>query len=78
MRRRLYFLLPDVSSTQRVVDDLLLARIEARRVQVLGRRDTDLGDLPQANVLQKTDVIHGAPTDVILGGALGALGGALL
>jgi hypothetical protein len=31
---------------------------------------------PRANVLQKTDVIHGAQTGVILGAALGALGGA--
>ena len=42
MRRRLYFLLPDVSSARQVVDDLLLARIEARRIHVLGRRDMDL------------------------------------
>src|SRR4029453_9675216 len=47
------------------------------RIHVLGRRDMDLGDLPQATVLQKTDVIHGAQTGVILGAALGALGGAL-
>jgi hypothetical protein len=77
MRRRLYFLLPDVSSTQQVVDDLLLTRVEARRIHVLGRRDIDLRDLPEANVLQKTDVIHGAQTGVILGAALGVLGGAL-
>jgi hypothetical protein len=77
MRRRLYFLLPDVPSTQQVVNDLLLARVEARRMHVLGRRDTDLRELPQANVLQKTDVIHGAQTGVVLGAALGALGGVL-
>jgi hypothetical protein len=59
------------------VDDLLLARIEARRIHVLGRRDLELGDLPEAGVLQKTDLIHGAQTGVILGGALGVLGGAL-
>ena len=77
MRRRLYFLLPDVASARQVVDDLLLARVEARRIHVLGRRDMTLGGLPEANVLQKTDVIHGAQRGVILGAALGALGGAL-
>ena len=60
MRRRLYFLLPDVASTRQVVDDLLVARIEARRLHVLARRDMDLQDLPEASVLQKTDVVHGA------------------
>jgi len=77
MRRRLYFLVPDVSSARQVVDDLLLARIEARRIHVLGRRDMPLGELPEATVLQKTDVIHGAQRGVILGAVLGALGGGL-
>jgi hypothetical protein len=77
MRRRLYFLLPDVVSAQRLVDDLLLARIDARRIHVLGRRGMDLGDLPEASVLQKTDVIHGAQIGMLLGAALGALGGLL-
>ena len=77
MRRRLYFLLPDVISAQRLVDDLLLARIETRRIHVLGRRGMDLGGLPEANVLQKTDVIHGAQIGMMLGAALGALCGLL-
>ena len=77
MRRRLYFLLPDVVNAQRVVDDLLLARIDARRIHVLGRRGMDLGDLPEANVLQKTDVVHGAQIGMMLGAALGALCGLL-
>src|SRR5262245_29269984 len=75
MKRRLYFLLPDVSTAQRLVDDLLLARIEAARIHVLGPRGADLRDLPQANVLQKTDLVHGAQTGALLGAALGALGG---
>jgi uncharacterized membrane protein YeaQ/YmgE (transglycosylase-associated protein family) len=71
MRRRLYFLIPDVTSARQIFDDLLLARIEARHIHVLARRGLDLQDLPEANVLQKTDLIHGAQ----LGAALGALAG---
>jgi uncharacterized membrane protein YeaQ/YmgE (transglycosylase-associated protein family) len=78
MRRRLYFLLPDLPSARQVVDEMLLARIEARRIHVLARRGTDLGDLPEASIFQKTDVVHGAQTGVALGAAGGALGGALL
>ena len=59
------------------MDDLLLARIDTRRIHVLGRRGMDLGELPEANVLQKTDVIHGAQIGMMLGAALGALGGLL-
>jgi len=78
MRRRLYFLLPDVASTRQVVDDLLVARVEARRLHVLARRDMDLQDLPEASVLQKTDVVHGAQIGALLGAAAGGLGGVLL
>jgi hypothetical protein len=48
MRRRLYFLLPDVASARHTVDDLLLARVEDRHMHVLARRDTDLGNLHEA------------------------------
>jgi hypothetical protein len=78
MRRRLYFLLPDLASARQTVDDLLLARIEAGHIHVLGRRGMDLGDLPEASVFQKTDLVHGAQTGALLGFALGAFGGALL
>ena len=61
MRRRLYFMLPDVHSAKQVVDDLLLARIEARHIHVLAPRDAEIGDLPEATVFQKTDLVHGAP-----------------
>jgi hypothetical protein len=78
MRRRLYFLLPDVVSTQQVVDDLLIARIEARRVHVLARGDVDLQDLPKARVPQATDVVHGAQIGALLGAVAGGIGAILL
>jgi hypothetical protein len=78
MRRRLYFLLPDVPSTRQVVDELLLARIEARHIHVLARRGTDLEDIPEANVLQKTDLVHGAQVGAALGALAGVIGGVLL
>ena len=78
MRRRLYFLLPDLKSARQVVNELLLARIEARRIHVLAQRGMDLEDLPEASVFQKTDVVHGAQVGVVLGAVGGALTGALL
>jgi hypothetical protein len=74
MRRRLYFLLPDVASAKRTADDLLLARIEDRHMHFLAKRGTDLGDLHEASYAIKTDLARGAG----LGLVLGALGGALL
>ncbi len=73
MRRRLYWLLPDVESARRSVDDLLLARIEDRHMHVLARRGTDLKSLHEASVLQKTDVRHAAGRGLFLGALIGAL-----
>jgi hypothetical protein len=73
MRRRLYFLLPDLESARETSKDLLLARIEWRRMHFLARRDTDLGDLHEASAFQKTDLLHGAEVGLILGGIAGAV-----
>jgi hypothetical protein len=78
MRRRLYFMLPHADSARQVVDDLLLARIEARHIHVLAPRETQLGDLPEASVFQKTDLVHGAQVGALIGGLLGAVAGVLL
>ena len=74
MRRRLYFLLPDVPSASRTADDLLLARIDDRHMHFLAKRGTELGELHEAGYAIKTDLARGAG----LGLVLGALGGALL
>lgn len=78
MRRRLYFLLPDVESARRTADDLLLARIEDRHMRFLARRGTDLGELHEASYLQKTDILHGAGIGLALGGIGGLILGAVI
>ena len=78
MRRRLYFVLPDVQSAKRTADDLLLARVEDRRMRFLSRRGTALHPLHEAGYLDKTDMVHGGAVGLALGGIIGALVGALL
>jgi hypothetical protein len=78
MRRRLFFLLPDVASATRTADDLLLARVEDRHMQFLAKRGTDLGALHEAGYLLKTDLMHGAGVGLILGAMAGAALGALI
>ena len=78
MRRRLYFLLPDVESARRTADDLLLARIEDRHMHFLAKRGTDLGELHEANYLHKTDLVHGAGIGLMLGGIAGLALGAII
>ena len=52
MRRRLYYVMPDLPSARRMIDDLLLARIEERHIHFLGKRGTSMDGLHEANVLQ--------------------------
>jgi hypothetical protein len=78
MRRRLYWLLPDVESARRTADDLLLAKVEDRHMHFLARPGMALGSLHEASVLQKTDVRHAAISGSLIGALLGALAGWLL
>ncbi len=50
--KRIYFLVPDIATTEKIVDDLLLARIEEKHIHVLAKRGTQLEDLPEATLLQ--------------------------
>ena len=75
MRRRLYYLLPDSVSARRIMDDLLLARIEERHIHFLAKPGTSMEGLHEANFVQTTDVVHGFQQGALIGAALGcALG----
>ena len=78
MRRRLYFVLPDVESAKRTADDLLLARVDDRHMRFLARRGTSLGPLHEAGYLDKTDIVHGAAVGLGVGAVIGALVGVLV
>lgn len=78
MRRRMYFLLPDVKRAKQVFRELLLARIEERHIHVLANADTPLQDLPEATLLQKSDAVHGLLLGLIVGGATGTLAGIIV
>jgi hypothetical protein len=73
--RRIYFLVPDLPAAKRIIDELLLARVPERHLHVIAKRGTPLEELPEANVLQKTDFIPAVERGLALGGAAGLLGG---
>jgi hypothetical protein len=78
MKRRMYILLPTLKETKTTFDDMLLARVPDFNIHVLARRGTDLEDLPEATVMQKSDLVHGAELGLFVGGMLGLLLGTLL
>ena len=73
MRRRVYWLLPDVESARSMMADLLAARIELRHVHFVGREDCDLSGLHAANVLQTSDLVCSAEYGLVVGAAFGGL-----
>lgn len=77
MRRRIYWLLPDLASARRTMKDLLLARIAESHIHFVAREDTDLSGLHAANVLQTSDVVRAAQAGVLIGVVSGAAVGVL-
>ncbi len=75
MRRRLYFMLPDMGSAVKTANDLLLARIEDRHMHFLARRDMALGELHSATYFQKSDLRHSLYLGMLLGGVGGFMVG---
>jgi len=73
MRRRLYFLLPNISSAKVVHNELLLAKIEEKHQHVIASDGAKLEDLPEADLRQKSDIVHGLQLGVIIGGLTGAI-----
>ena len=78
MRHRLYFMLPDVPSARALLDALLLARIEEKYMHFYAKEGTLLPDMPEASFVQKTDLVHGLETGMLIGGGAGLLAGVLL
>ena len=73
--RRIYFLAPNIEVSKKIVDELLLARIEERHIHVLAKRGTPMENLPEASYLQKSDFIPALEQGLALGGLSGIVAG---
>jgi hypothetical protein len=73
--RRIYFLLPDVDVARKVVDELLLARIDIQHIHVIAKEDTAMADLPEASLAQKSDLVPALERGIAVGGATGLVAG---
>lgn len=75
MSQRLYFVLPDVETSRKVAQDLLLARVGETRMHFLGKRGTDMKDLPEATGAHKTNLMRGIYIGFFAGILTGLLAG---
>ena len=72
---RLYFLMPDITVTHALVNELLLSHVEERHIHVMAKEGTPMEDLPEASLLQKSDFIPAVERGLTLGAATGVLVG---
>ncbi|WP_236905384.1 DUF1269 domain-containing protein [Collimonas arenae] len=70
-RQRLYFMLPDIPSARSTLDELLLARVGIQHIHFWGTEGKLPADMPEANVLHKTDLANGAEVGLLAGGVIG-------
>jgi hypothetical protein len=75
--RRLYFLIPTIDSAKKIVDELLLARIEERHIHIAAADHHALTEahLPEAGLLQESDFVPSVERGLAVGGATGILAG---
>ena len=75
MKRRIYWLMPDLASARRAMDDLVRARVDVARIHFAGPEGMDMAGLHAANVWQTSDVVHAAKTGWAVGSACGIVAG---
>ena len=75
--QRLYFISPTVDSCRKMVDELLLARIEERSMHVVAKDGNVPRDLPQASLLQTSDFVPAIERGITIGGGTGLFAGIL-
>lgn len=75
--RRLFFLTPNVESCHAIVQELEQTGVPERHLHVIASIRQSLNDLPEAGILQKTELKHGIEVGAGLGGTAGVLGGLL-
>jgi hypothetical protein len=77
MRRRLYFMVPNVETCKQLVSELQAVGITEHDIHFIARNDIPLDNLHKASMLQKTELTHGLELGIGVGGIAGMLGGLL-
>jgi len=75
MRKRIYWLLPDLDSARRCMNELLLARVSDSYIHFVASEGADMTGLQAANILQTSDLVQSAQTGLLIGAGIGAAGG---
>lgn len=77
MKKRIYWLIPDLASARHTVGDLQRAGVDARHLHLAAREGTDLRGLHEASAWQTSDLAHAVQTGLLIGAVLGMATAAL-
>jgi hypothetical protein len=72
---RLYFLMPDITVTHALVNELLLSHVAESHIHVIAQEGTPMEELPEASLLQKSDFIPAVERGLTLGAVTGVMVG---
>ncbi|MDR6536862.1 DUF1269 domain-containing protein [Variovorax soli] len=75
MKRRIYWLIPDVASARRVMDDLVQAQVDPAHIHFAGPEGADMRGLHAANIWQTSDLVHAAESGLVIGSVVGVVAG---
>lgn len=75
MRKRIYWLLPNLDSAQKTMNELLLARVSDHYIHFVAEDGADMTGLHAANILQTSDLVESAQTGLLVGAGIGAAAG---
>lgn len=78
MNRTLYFMVETIADARRLMQELLLARIDDRHISFYAKTRDMLDDLPHTSVMQRTYMMHGGMTGFFICAALGFIAGVLV
>jgi hypothetical protein len=73
--KRIYFIVPSSDVARTIVNELLVARVEEKHIHILAKRGTDMHELPEASMMQKSDFVPAVQRGLALGGVVGTLAG---
>lgn len=77
--KRLYFLIPDIESATHVASDLRELGVSPDGIHVLAKEHDkiEMSKVPEAGVLQTTDIVHALAQGAVVGGVAGVVVGIL-
>ncbi len=73
--KRIVLLVPDVDTAEKITGELLAHRIPEKHIHIIARDDVPLGELHEAGLAERSDLLPALRRGATVGGATGLLAG---